>query len=53
MFADKEYLSGMHGGVEPVVIAAWQHFNVHISLITVLACNISRVSVKKSGGDRS
>ena len=53
MLADKEFLSGMHGRVEPVVIVAWQHFNAHISLITVLASNISRVSVKKCGDDRS
>lgn len=40
---DKEILSGMPGRVESVVIVAWQHFNVHISLITVLASNISSV----------
>lgn len=43
----------MHGRVALVVIVAWQRFNAHISLITVLASNISRVSVKKCGDDRS
>lgn len=38
--------------VEPVVIAA-RHFNVHRSLITVLASNISRVSVQKCDADGS
>lgn len=39
--------------MEPVVIVAWQHFNVHISLINALASNISSVSVKKCDGDGS
>lgn len=46
-------MPGTHGRLEPVVNVAWQHFNVHTSLITVLASNIRRVSVKKSGDDGS
>lgn len=53
VFADTEFLSGMHGRVELVVIVAWQRFNIHISLITILASNISRVSSKNCGDDRS
>lgn len=53
MFVDKGSLSGMHGRVEPVVTAAWQRFNVHVSLITVLAANISGVSAKKCDDDTS
>lgn len=43
----------MHGRVELVVIVVSQDFNVYISLITVLASNISSVSVTKCGDDRS
>lgn len=53
VFVDKGSLSGMHGRVEPVVTAAWQRFNVHVSLITVLAANISGVSAKKCDDDTS
>lgn len=45
MLADKEFPAwyAWHRA-ELVVIVAWQHFNVHISLITVLASNINSVS---------
>ena len=51
MFADKEFLPSAQRRVEVVVTVVWQDFNVHMSLITVLASNISRVSVKKCDAD--